>query len=59
MIEENASSEAKMIEENAIQEAAKAKEGEYWQISWYAKGCSSDGRQRRFSFICEICEKKC
>jgi len=41
-----------MIEENAIQEAAKAEEVEYWQRPWYANGCSSDGRQRRFSFYC-------
>ena len=46
-----------MIEENAIQEAAtKAEEGEYWQRPWYVNGCSSDGRQRRFSFYCGSCD---
>ena len=46
-----------MIEENAIQEAEMVEEGEFWQTSWYAKGQSSDGLQRRFSFECQTCNE--
>ena len=59
MIEENSIQEAEMIEENDIKEAAKDKEVELWERPWYAQGQSSDGRQRRFSFACVRCKKKC